>query len=779
MKPKYSIVTITHNALEHTIRCLESLYKYTKNFELIVVDNNSTDGTVGYLKEMEYRQENMKVIFNQENRCFAAANNQGIKIAKGDYIVFLNNDTILNPDWLKRMTIAIENYPDKDVAMVGPVSNNSAGRQVVGLQDSEEWYRKYKGNWVLAGRLFGWCIMAKHNMLDEIGLFDERFINGFEDNDLCLRAQLAGYKLIIAVDTYIYHAGQSTFRTRADWIRDYMKDIHRNQKKFYDKYYTGSRKKLVAVYRIANCEKYIRQSLIRTSKFADAIIVHLCRSKDRTEQIVREFPKVIKIQKYDGPFQEDYERNWLLQEALKLHEKGEADWCISIDGDEVYEDKFVERCQKMMNPRNPEIFAYWCQWRTIWKTKDKEEFFRADSTFGRFSNYRFYRLIKGQKIISDHPEGHHCGSNPIIPLENLAWCNIRVKHLGYDTPEQRQKKYEFYRDNDHFPDSKAIGHKDYTHLIDEDVDLKGYHADNGISLVMIVKNEVDKIKKCLEEIAPVIDEYIIVDTGSTDNTKEEVLEFAKYASVPVKLIDFKWCNNFSLARNFAKSFATQRWILHLDADESFRPRDLQVIFRMSEEDADIFLFHVINYLEETKANEPPVYASTESIRLFRNIPDLYYTGIVHETLDDAISVKRRRGTIKVMRSPVILHHRGYLRKKDKLADKFLDYVSLNKKQIKITDGKDPRSYFNLALHYLNEKDGEHKALENFQKSLSLNPNFWHANAQMAALNIKSVKYFLNRTLESMPEDHPYIKQVKEILEFLEKNSFGHQKIEVH
>ncbi|MBI4708243.1 MAG: glycosyltransferase [Candidatus Omnitrophica bacterium] len=797
---KYSIIIATHNGLEHTSRCLTSIFNCSKDFELIVVDNGSTDGTKGYLQELKARNENVKVISNPENTTFSIANNQGLKIAEGEYIVFLNNDTVVCNEWLERLNAHLHKIPLKNLGIVGPVTNNSNGKQCVGTQDPEVWHQENKGRWAHAGRLYGWCMMMRKSLLDEIGGFDERFINSHEDNDLCLRAQLAGYKLAIAYDTYIHHTGQGTLRKVFD-NQGYLDNGYKNRELYYDKWYSDKLKKLVAVYR-TNGGKWLEESLRQTSKFADSILIHFCRAPQDFEMDVtftgnfegkgkyypkrdeyikllkQKFPKVIWTEFYDGIFQEDYERGRLLELALEMHAKGEADWCISVDDDEIYEDKFIEKVQKMMSPRNPEIFGYWCNWRTIWDRRGKDEYYRTDSTFGQFSNYRFFKLMKNQEINSHgHPEGHHCGSAPLMAEENLAWSNIRVKHMGYDTHEQRQRKYEFYEANDHFKDARDIGNKDYSHLIDVNVSLEKYRQDNGISLIMMVKNEEKHILTCLESVAPVIDEFVIVDTGSTDKTVEIVEKFSKYSAAPVKIFHSPWVDNYSIPRNYGKFHATKQWILMLDADERFSYEDLRKIHQMSETEADAVIFHVINYLKAPLFGQKPVYASTESVRMYRNKPELFYSGVIHETIDDAICAMTNKQGLKVARSPVVLHHYGYLKEKRKVNDKLNYYEMLNNKQIEVTEGKDPRPYFNLALHYLND-DKKQEALRCFQKALEINPNFWHANQQMAALNIQSAKEFLTRTIDSIPEQHPFKKQAVTLLEYLNSNSFGYTKVGV-
>ncbi|MEM5687393.1 glycosyltransferase family 2 protein [Bacillus cereus] len=86
-----------------------------------------------------------------------------------------------------------------------------------------------------------------------------------------------------------------------------------------------------------------------------------------------------------------------------------------------------------------------------------------------------------------------------------------------------------------------------------------------ISACLIVKNEEDMLRKCLESLQPVVDEIIIVDTGSTDSTKQISKEFTE------KVFDYKWTNDFAEARNFAATKAESEWIIAIDADECVDP----------------------------------------------------------------------------------------------------------------------------------------------------------------------------------------------------------------
>lgn len=794
---KYSVIVVTFNAIEHTIRCVEALFKHTKDFELILVDNASTDGTVGYLCELERRRDNVHVILNNENRNFGPANNQGAEIAKGDFIVLLNSDTVVTPGWLERMQEVMDQ--EERVAMVGPMSCSSAGRQILprleaGFYELDRKAAEYAianmGKREEAGMLFGWCILVNREFLkDQPYLFDDRFTNSFEDNDLCLRARLLGWRLFIDRSTYIYHHGQGSFHKALaeDFVKLYNENGKKNQRLFYDKWKPKDKQKLVAVYRIANCERFLRQSLERTSKFADEIVCLIARSQDSTESIARSFPKVKVVEVWtepDHPFDEAAERDWLLQKAI---ERG-ADWVISIDGDEVYEEKFCAMVPSLLRNPNPQIFGYWCNWRTIWdKDEEGRELFRADGIFGGFQNYRFFKVLPGMKIgQNSNLYNHHCGSAPFLPVENLKWLNVRVKHLGYDTEEQRRKKHAFYKAADPHPVVRDVGNADYHHLVDKNVSLKRYNENNKLTVMSVVRNEEDYIYRMMENVEPIADEFVIVDTGSTDGTLEEIERFRKNYSKPVRVFQPKHFEldengmllNYSQAKNWGKLQCTTEWVLNMDADELFEGQLIGGLFGFLEESCDAFLFNVINYLEPAKSIRPEdnKFSISETVRLYRNIDELFYSGLIHESLEDSVTarVKNRNGQQMIM-SPIHIHHHGYIRPRARVREKVDRYYRINAKQYEVSGGTDPRALFNMALHYFNDGDVE-KMNEAYKEALRLDPSFWRPKQNLAFWHLEQAKQYLNQTMQQMPVLYRENSKVAELSNTLNKFEFLPMKV---
>jgi GT2 family glycosyltransferase/glycosyltransferase involved in cell wall biosynthesis/SAM-dependent methyltransferase/Flp pilus assembly protein TadD len=210
-----SIIILAWNQIGYTKLCVESvLQRASRPYELILVDNGSTDGTAEYFATVP----GAKVIRNPDNLGFPKGVNQGLQAAAGEYLVLLNNDTIVTEGWLDRLVACAESA--EDVAMVGPRTNYVSGDQLVQVPYvkpsqieafAAEWAWRHRGEAVETSRLIGFCLLMKRPALQQVGLLDESFgLGTFEDDDLCLRMRQAGYRLLIAGDCFIHHFGSRT-----------------------------------------------------------------------------------------------------------------------------------------------------------------------------------------------------------------------------------------------------------------------------------------------------------------------------------------------------------------------------------------------------------------------------------------------------------------------------------------------------------------------------------------------------------------------------------------
>lgn len=214
--PLISVVVVNWNGLKFLDKCLTSLYNQShKDFEVILVDNGSTDGSVQFIRS---RYQQVKVLENKSNMGFAAANNQGIKAARGKYIALLNNDTEVDKNWLENLIKKADASP-RDVGMwackILSLHNPTIIDSVGGLLISRCGIAKGRGRNEEDKRQYdrdedvfipsACASMYRKEMLNDVGLFDEDFFAYCEDTDLGFRARLAGWKTYSVSDAIVYH----------------------------------------------------------------------------------------------------------------------------------------------------------------------------------------------------------------------------------------------------------------------------------------------------------------------------------------------------------------------------------------------------------------------------------------------------------------------------------------------------------------------------------------------------------------------------------------------
>jgi GT2 family glycosyltransferase/radical SAM superfamily enzyme YgiQ (UPF0313 family)/tetratricopeptide (TPR) repeat protein len=217
---KASIIIPVFNKVELTRQCLTTLASLTTmpEYEVIVVDNDSTDGTAEFLASL---CGDIQVIRNRENLGFAVACNQGAKAARGEFLLFLNNDTIPTEGWLNALVDEAEGH--SDVAVVGSKLLYEDGTiQHAGVAFSRIWFSPfhiYKGfpadaSVVNRRREFqcvtAACMLVRGEVFESVGGFDEGYRNGFEDVDLCLKIGEQGWKIVYQPKSVLYHLESQT-----------------------------------------------------------------------------------------------------------------------------------------------------------------------------------------------------------------------------------------------------------------------------------------------------------------------------------------------------------------------------------------------------------------------------------------------------------------------------------------------------------------------------------------------------------------------------------------
>lgn len=232
--PETSIIIVAYNGLrDTTVPCLESIFKNSDadDFEVIVVDNKSSDGTRGYLAELSCREPRLKFTANTANRGFAGGNNDGIRASSGKFLILLNNDCLVTKGWIEGLIRPLSR--DSSIGLVGPVSNSVGNEQKINTsgRDAEEvireglvWVANAGDSMFDTGLLGFFCVAMRREIAEKVGLLDEAFGLGFyEDDDYCIRVKNAGFRLVCVEDVFVYHRGGGSFSRAGHDTRKLMK----------------------------------------------------------------------------------------------------------------------------------------------------------------------------------------------------------------------------------------------------------------------------------------------------------------------------------------------------------------------------------------------------------------------------------------------------------------------------------------------------------------------------------------------------------------------------
>ena len=211
--PKVSIIIVNYNGKELLQKCLDSLLKVNyDNFEIILVDNNSTDGSVEFITK---NYPSLIIIKLDSNKGFAEPNNVAAKISKGKYLLFLNNDTVVTPNFISEMVKVMET--DKKIAICQSLllkpdgSVDSSGDFIDHL--GVVYNSKTKIDEIReVSSARGASMLVRSDIFEKLDGFDQKFFITFEDVDLCWRSWILGYRVLIIPTSIVYHEGGITIK---------------------------------------------------------------------------------------------------------------------------------------------------------------------------------------------------------------------------------------------------------------------------------------------------------------------------------------------------------------------------------------------------------------------------------------------------------------------------------------------------------------------------------------------------------------------------------------
>ena len=217
--PLVSVIILNYNGRTALVKsifetCLASVFEndYT-NFEVLFVDNGSSDDSIDFVHKKFGNDQRLKIIENGKNLGFAEGNNAALPYVKGKYLLFLNNDAIVDRGFLKELVETMES--DGTIGVCGCKESRGS----VGMCCDIYGFPIPRFN--ASEKIFyvpGWALLTRHEIISKIGAFDSKYFSFVEDFDLCWRVLLAGYQIVVNPNAVAYHFGGGTLK--AEGITD-------------------------------------------------------------------------------------------------------------------------------------------------------------------------------------------------------------------------------------------------------------------------------------------------------------------------------------------------------------------------------------------------------------------------------------------------------------------------------------------------------------------------------------------------------------------------------
>jgi GT2 family glycosyltransferase len=252
-KPFVSIIIVNFNGQRFLNECLSTVLgtKYP-NFEVIFVDNASMDRSLEFVNKVFAKNKCLKIIRNNKNLGFGPANNVGFKQAKGEYIVLLNNDTSVESNWLATLVDALEN--DETIGLASSMVLNMDGQtiQAAGIMKCDVWMRAGAGYWIGQGNIrfketypkvfeissaLGAAMIARRDLLSQIGLFDPKYFFYYDDDYLSFRTWLAGKRVVTVSDSNVRHFQGGTNEIDSNEFFEFYHGVIGSASLIFDIYY--------------------------------------------------------------------------------------------------------------------------------------------------------------------------------------------------------------------------------------------------------------------------------------------------------------------------------------------------------------------------------------------------------------------------------------------------------------------------------------------------------------------------------------------------------------
>lgn len=708
-----------------TLECLERIERHTPEpHEVIVVARGGEEGTLSQLQEF-CSGRGSHLLIDCGERTAAAGYGAGLREATGRELVLLHGDVVVTRGWLSRMLEALAR--EEQAGLSGPVSNRGRGAQGSGSVSyqnlaeldacAETFTSDHFGRRIAVPRLEGFCLLFSRELLDETGLPDESFASDAWADDFCLRAALKGHGCIVAGDVLVHRYGSldelSRRRERPLLDRKWEPAVLEPElaRRLLRLRAEENGTRLARAGRLKQAVDLLLEQgvglsggepgpylalarvLIEAGRFGQALEVlaqvppgevlatHLLRA--RCHQAAGERERALAE----------------LQAAARLD--AGAPELLELQGVQALQAGARAQAEELLRQAlvaDPGLAgAYGALAGMVWERGEREDALNlAERAFmlnplllaslGRYHDYATQLDVlpreenRLREALALYPE--HKGL-----CYGLIELLVRSARYGEAIREIQRAAARFGLDD--------AG-------IDAALQIRSLAGEppaaargcGSVSICMIVKNEVHDLAAALDSVRGLVDEFVVVDTGSKDRTRDVARIFG------ARLFEFPWSGSFAEARNYSLAQAAGDWILVLDADEVLAPDDitpLSDLIKRSERVA--YSFTTRNYTGEmarrgwvANCGEYPDqergcgWTPSDKVRLFPNLPTLRFEGAVHELLELSLC----RAEIPIHACDVPVHHYGKL-----------DQAASREKQ---------EFYYRLGVQKLDETGASHEAV---------------------------------------------------------------------
>ncbi len=768
--PLVSIVIPVSGKLKYLKKCIKSIQQHTKTpYEILFVSSGAEKGALKWLKSVINEEKNFRLIKSERSLGSSGSWNKGIKNSLGDVIIFMHNDVVVSDGWLSGI---LENIRcNRNLGVFGPMTNNVEGPQRYRLPESHlvedlsektrDFHERYRYRQIQVNKLEDFCFGVRRDVYERVGQLDDNFQSErYVLEDYCLRTRLEGYENVIVADILVYHYNKHKL---AGSRKNEMKSIANDRECRNEKY------------NALNVDGSITQRRMALNAMEKA---EMLWEKDRVNDAVDVMLKA--IEEYPGETEVSYALSEILidaglyNEAIEVLNEIPSDiqdlkrleltgYCE--DGLEFYDDA-ASKADQVLDIEPSSAHALNLKGILEYKQGKKHEALtlfneaiESSQYYGEpYTNIGFMRWNEGNieeaidyfekgfvltPNVTDIFQTYHSAVKSVCEFERAERAfqeacalypnNKRMRFLLIDLLIAQNKNAEAMREIEEamiifgmddgiiaaaLEIRKSLG----SMAIDKTTGDRG-----TTSLCMIVKDEEQNLAKCLLNLKPIIDEIIVVDTGSTDRTRDIALAFGS------KVYDLDWSNDFSKARNYSISKASGDWIFVMDADEIISHQDYEVLKKIVNKRPSrpvSFSFMTRNYnmrgdLIGLNSNDGSYdreekgvgWIPSDKVRLFTRGYNIHFEYPVHEIVEPFL---KKKG-IAIKKCSVPIHHYGQL-EVDKRTCKGEEYYQIGMEKLNDMGEEDDVAIYELAVQAgMLEKWDE--ALELWQRFLKEKPDF--------------------------------------------------------